>query len=60
MRDSFYTPLISTAGFNLRAEIRTEVVTIRPPIGPILCKPTASFSSVRKRGGLLVLRHRRM
>ncbi len=35
--DSFYTPAISVPGVAPVSESKTEVVTIRPPNGPILC-----------------------
>jgi len=42
------------------AEIIPPVVTIRSNADPILCYPTASFSSVRKRCGDFALRHLRL
>ena len=46
-----YTPLIHACGESQRREIITEVVTIRPIAGPILCNPTAMFTSVREHRG---------
>jgi hypothetical protein len=42
------------------AEIIPPVVTIRSNADSILCCPTASFSSVRKRCGDFALRHLRL